>query len=114
MLKKNQRLAKSADVKTVISRGKGFFSPYFNIKYFISSSGFKATVVVSTKVDKRAVHRNRIKRQLREILRLNVGGLRPGKYAIMAKPAAAKLANEHLRQEFLKLLVGSRLLNPIL
>ncbi len=113
MLKKIHRLSKSKDVKTVIARGKGFFSHFFNVKYQFVPEIFQCTVVVSTKVDKRAVVRNRIKRQIRETLRLNMSKFKPGKYAVMVKPAASGLISKHLIAEFIKLTSGAKLLNPI-
>ncbi len=91
MLKKTNRLSKSKDIKTAFARGRSFFNPFFTIKFFAQPQNQRFTVVVSTKVFKKAVARNRLKRLLREYLRKNLAGLKKGYYVIIAKPKAADL-----------------------
>jgi ribonuclease P protein component len=88
MLSKEHRLAKTTDIQKAFARGRGFFNPLFTVKY-LPGPGRRFTVVVSTKVSKRAVKRNRIKRVAREFIRLRLEKFRPGDYAIMVKPQAA-------------------------
>ena len=52
-------------------------------------------LVVSKKVDKTAVQRNRIKRMIRESFRTN-HNLKLAEYVVMAKPRAATLSNREL------------------
>lgn len=111
MFSKKHRLAKTKDVKTTFARGRGFFYPHFNIKY--NKSGLLAprfTVVVSTKVSKKAVSRNRIKRILREVIRLRLLEFSIGDYAIIVKPQAMKLSPVELRNKFLAAAQTARLL----
>lgn len=73
MLPKKFRLHNDKDIKRLVQGGKTFFLPQMTIKYQKNNhSGPRLAVVVSTKVDKRAVVRNRVKRQIREVLRLEV------------------------------------------
>lgn len=90
MLNKKSRLAKPKDIAKVFTKGRNFFSPYFQVK-FISSAGQRFAVVVSTKVFKKAVARNRLKRLLRESIRKNLPLFANGDYVIMAKPKVASL-----------------------
>lgn len=91
MLKKTNRLAKTSAVVAALKAGRGFFYPEFNLRFLPKNAGeVKITVVVSTKVDKRAVKRNRLKRIIREFIRPNLGFLALGDYVIMLKPVAAK------------------------
>ncbi len=53
--------------------------------------------VVSKKVDKSAVKRNRIKRLIRESFRIKQN-LKPADYVIMAKPSVAKLDNQQISE----------------
>ena len=97
MLKKTTRLAKTSAVVAALKAGRGFFYSEFNVRFLPKSQGEpKLTVVVSTKVDKRAVKRNRLKRIIREFVRLNLGFLALGDYVIMLKPLAAKSEDKKL------------------
>lgn len=105
MLPKKHRLAKSKDISLVYSRGRAFFNPYFTLKFLRRPQGeSRLTVVVSTKVSKKAVVRNRIKRVLREYFRLNVQRLQPGDYLVTVKTPVLKLASPELRNAAAQLL----------
>jgi ribonuclease P protein component len=99
MLKKKHRLAKDSAVKTALKTGRGFFNPDLSVK-FLPSTVSRFTVVVSTKVDKRAVKRNRLKRIFREYIKQKFLGLRPGDYVIMLKPVAAKKPEAEVLKNF--------------
>jgi len=111
MLAKKHRLAKTKDVLRTFSRGRGFFYPLFTIKFAPSSKLPRFTVVVSTKVSKKAVVRNRIKRVIREMVRLRISSFKSGDYAIMIKPAAGKVDPVIIREKVLQGLQNSRLLS---
>jgi ribonuclease P protein component len=102
MLKKVNRLAKDKDIKTAFARGRSFFNPFFNIKFLPGQEGKRFTVVVSTKVYKKAVSRNRLKRLLREHLRKNLAGFKNGSYIIVAKPKVSGLAETEALKNFLE------------
>jgi len=110
MLKKPHRLAKTTHVKMVFAKGRGFFNTLFTIKYLKRADVPRFTVVVSTKVSKNAVDRNRIKRVLREYVRLHILSLQAGDYAIIVKPAAKKIDSKELPIQLKNLLLSSRLL----
>jgi ribonuclease P protein component len=111
MLPQTHRLAKTKDVQLAFARGRGFFSPFLTVKYLkLAEPNRRFTVVVSTKVSKKAVVRNRIKRLLREFIRLNLKNFLPGDFAVVIKPAAMKVEEKVLLQEFEKLLRNSKLL----
>jgi ribonuclease P protein component len=88
MFPKKYRLAKAKDVKAAFLQGRTFFSPLLTIK-FRKADSRRFTVVVSTKVSKKAVVRNRLKRISRELLRKNFNHLSSGDYVIVLKPKAA-------------------------
>jgi len=111
MFKKTNRLAKSADVKRALARGRSFFNPFFTIKFLSSNATTpRFTVVTSTKVSKKAVRRNQLKRLARELLRLNIPRLKPGDYAVIVKPAAGKAEKVLLKDKLLELLKASKLI----
>jgi len=95
MLSKKHRLAKELDLKATLKRGRSFFNPFFNIK-FLPGPQKRFAVVVSTKVYKQAVKRNRLKRIVREHIRKNLAHFRPGYYVIMAKPKITSLPEEKI------------------
>lgn len=110
MLSQKHRLSKSADVKKTTARGRGFFNPYFVLKIAPNAEMAKITVVVSVKVSKRAVDRNRIKRVIRETIRPNIGNFKPGNYAILVKPSVMKITTQELREQVNKSLVSAKIL----
>ncbi len=107
MLPKKHRLSKTAEVKNTAVRGRSFFNPYLVIKYS-AGTGTKFTVIVSTKVSKKAVDRNRLKRIAREALRANIEHIKPGNYALIIKPKALGLSAAEFREELLQAFKASK------
>lgn len=111
MLPKKHRLTKSAEVKKTTAKGRGFFNPYFVIKSLLGKETFaKITVVVSTKVSKKAVVRNRLKRIIRDELSNYIADFKPGTYTILVKSTALNISSEQLRQELQKSFKSSKVL----
>lgn len=79
MLSADHRLRRDQDFDAVFNKGKGVFDAVCGVKF--AENGRRVSrfaVVVGTKVSKSAVKRNRVRRQYREILRLNLEKLKPG------------------------------------
>lgn len=110
MFAKKNRLAKDRDVKTVLKAGRSFFDSFFTIKYLATNKDIRCTVVVSTKVAKQAVRRNKIKRVIRELFRGLLLKLPLGDYMIIVRPEAAKHDSADIRLRLSQVLVRSRLL----
>lgn len=100
MLKKVNRLAKAKEIEAAFARGRTFFNPFFTVKFLGSPSTRQFTVVVSTKVFKKAVFRNRLKRLVREHIRKNLAAFKTGSYIIIAKPKISKLAEPNRLAQF--------------
>lgn len=112
MFKKKHRLAKTKDVQQVFARGRGFFYPLLNIKFARNSKmQTRFTVVVSTKVAKQAVRRNRLKRVTREFVRERLGQFPSGDYIITMKPAAGKVLAPELRKALAAAFTHAKLLS---
>ena len=111
MLEKNNRLAKARDIKLVLARGRSFFNPYFVIKTSPNSTAALVTVVVSVRVSKKAVDRNRIKRVIRDELRKHIKQFKFGNYAFLIKPSVAKITTTQLREEINKSLSNAKILH---
>lgn len=103
MLKKANRLAKARDIQKVFARGRSFFSPFFSIKFVPAPGVGRFTVVVSTKVFKKAVSRNRLKRIIREHLRKNLDKFKKGDYVIVARPKVSRQDEQVVLKDFLDL-----------
>ncbi len=110
MFPKKHRLSKSADVKKTTARGRSFFNKYFVIKSVPQNDEKKFTVVVSTKISKKAVERNRIKRIVREELRKNIDNIKTGSYVFLIKPLALKIESKELRSELFKSLTIAKII----
>lgn len=95
MFKRNNRLSKDRDIQKAIKSGRVFFNPNLNLKFLPQvSKSSKFTVVVGTKVAKKAVTRNRIKRISREEIKKHINTLPSGDYIVFVKPSAVKTTEE--------------------
>lgn len=112
MLPRQQRLRFSTDIQAVYAQGAKAYHPLFRLLALptrLASS--RATVVVSKRVDKRAVVRNQVKRRLRALLlqRLQLCK-KPHDIVLLAQPKAAKATAAELGQVLDGLLHKLRLL----
>jgi len=79
MLSSKHRLKKKKDFAKVYKKGKGFKQDFLFLKAV--ENGLEDTrigIVVSSKIAKKAVERNLIKRRLREIIRKRIEEIKPG------------------------------------
>ncbi len=101
MLPPKHRLAKTTEITTVTTRGRRFFNPLFALKVVFKPDALpRFAFVVSTKVSKRAVVRNRIRRVLRETVQVHLVDLKPGDYVVIVKASAVGLENKDLADRF--------------
>lgn len=79
MLQKKNRLKKQKDFDLVFQKGHSFFSKEFRLRVVQRENlESRFAFVVSSKTLKRAVDRNRIRRQLSEIIRLSLANIKGG------------------------------------
>lgn len=71
MLPKIDRLRHMRDFALLSQRGRVVFGPFFTLRFRTSQEATKIGFVASAKIFKTAVSRNRVKRRLREALRLS-------------------------------------------
>ncbi|HEU4962431.1 MAG TPA: ribonuclease P protein component [Bacilli bacterium] len=106
MLPKQHRLTDKRDFQTVFHHGRSFANRNL-VLYFMKreeADAFRVGFSVSKKVGK-AVTRNRVKRLLREAFRLEQDGIaEPYDFIVIARPSAAELTFEEMRQNVLHLL----------
>lgn len=88
-------------------RGKVVKTPYFLLKLFPNLTNFsRFGVTVSTKVAKKSVERNKIKRRAFNFLKDKLFSLPSGDYWITILPPAAVLPKEGFMTELKKLFNG--------
>ena len=108
-------LRASAQFQAVFGEGRRISGTCFRLHAHLPAEADQARlcVTVSKRVDKHAVGRNRIRRQIKECFRLLRHSLPPGDYVLVAKPEAAKADNGALRAELLSLFERARTLKPM-
>lgn len=101
MYKREHRLRKSADIDKLFKNGKSFLTPVFSLKIAKNSLGTtRIAVIVGTKVHKRAVKRNLIKRRIRSAMAEFLPALKPGfDIAISARSQALGLELPKTKEE---------------
>lgn len=113
MLPKENRLKKKKDFEQVFKEGKGFEEDFLFLK--IRKSKSKETrfgFVVSQKVSKKAVVRNKIKRRLREIIREEIPLIQKGTNGVFViKKNIVKKDFQEVRDVIIRLLKKSGILN---
>lgn len=86
MLPKIYRLKKTKEIESVFKNGQWHQADFISLKLAKSQLGIsRFTTIVSTKIDKRAVVRNKIRRQITEIIRKKLSALPKG-YDILLIP----------------------------
>lgn len=113
MLSKEFRLAKKKEVEAVFRRGKFARKDFLGLKCLKKNSEEKPkiAVVVSLKVEKRATLRNKLKRQIREIIRKNLPQIEKGYHiVIFAYNGASEQSFGQIKKNLEELLKKSSLL----
>jgi ribonuclease P protein component len=112
MLQRKNRLTAARDFTRIFKKGKVVHAGPLSLR-MVANQGEASRVafVVSTKVSKRAVVRNQLKRRLREVVRLRTKDLVPGwDVVVMTKAQAADMPSDLLRRTMEELLKKARLL----
>lgn len=104
MLARESRIAADKDIKRILKLGKRFSCPECTLYFVPNTLGFpRVGFVVAGGVSKKAVVRNRIKRQAREVVRRAIEEKKLTHsidIILMLRPAVAKIA-DNARREFL-------------
>ena len=79
MFKKENRLRTKRDINDVFENGTKSFHKFFSLRKNSNNLEVsKFAFMVGVRVSKSAIKRNRLRRQLREIVRLNIEKIKPG------------------------------------
>ncbi|ADY73271.1 Ribonuclease P protein component [Desulfurobacterium thermolithotrophum DSM 11699] len=102
--KKHERLRKQSDFKRVFDSGKSLGGVTVAF-YFVSNNVDypRAGFIASKKISKRAVDRNRAKRLMREVFRLNKHKLKPVDIIFIARKGILGKKYHDVESDFLKL-----------
>lgn len=112
MLAKKFKLTGSKDFARVQATGKVFQSANFGIAYVSRNDQIPSHFgfIVSTKIAKEAVDRNRVKRAMSESVRINSINLIPGYDAVfLAKISIARISTAEIMKEVYIALKGAGL-----
>jgi ribonuclease P protein component len=93
------RLLRPADFAALRERSQRVSTRHFTAQYRATQTAARLGMAVSRKVSKRAVERNRIRRQIRETFRLIRAQLPNIDLLIVARTSATTLANPALRED---------------
>lgn len=106
MLKKINRIGQKKEFLEVKNKGKMFNSPLFGAIFLIGETeDIKFGFVISKKISKRAVDRNKIKRRISEVLRKRLSDFRPGTRMIfLAKKSLLGTSVKDIEMEINKLI----------
>ncbi|MDD5455448.1 MAG: ribonuclease P protein component [Candidatus Margulisbacteria bacterium] len=97
-MNKNLKLKTSKEYADTLNHGKKLTGKGLVI-YFKQSEQLKVGIIASKKVDKLAVGRNKIKRTVREIFRLNKPFV-VGDYVIIAKSSILKMSYRDIKEDY--------------
>jgi ribonuclease P protein component len=112
MLKKDFRVTKERDFKRIYQKGKFFSNGEFTIRFLPNRFSFpRFAVVILKKHIKKAVKRNKFRRQLQEIVRLSFEKVRPGfDIVVLSRKDLTVFKYEDLEKSLLGLLEKGNLL----
>ena len=111
MLPRENRLVRKPDFEKVKEKGEKFQSNLFGLLvYSTSNKTSRFGFVISTKLSKKAVKRNRVKRVLREQVRLLLPRIKPGfDVVFLGKKALLESSYEEIGSEVKRLFKKAKL-----
>ena len=118
-LPSQNRLKRRSDFQTVYSKGIRCYGRYLTIRAFKISSDLttestlpKIGISISRKVSKKAVVRNRLKRQIKGVFRSLLSQISsPWLIVVIVKPEAIECKYEHFLRELEKLLIKAEIIH---
>ncbi|MEK7211579.1 MAG: ribonuclease P protein component [Patescibacteria group bacterium] len=97
---------RAKDFGRILKQGRIFNTPYFRLRSLPNNfPNIRVGIIISAKVSKKAVLRNRLKRQISEIFRLNFSKLQPG-YDIVITVSGSMVGKKYqeIKEEVLRAL----------
>ncbi len=119
-LRKIHRLKHWRDFRSVYKKGSSCYSPHLVLRALFTGTKDQQSPInpsrigisISTKVSKKAVKRNRIKRQIRGAIAHILPKMAEGwDIVIVVKPSAIECKYEHFLRELEQLLIEAKIIN---
>ena len=113
MLNKSHRLKKNNDIVKVLKEGKKFTEKFLILKTLPNDlEETRFAFIISKKFSKKAVNRNRIRRQVSEAIKDNFKTIKSGTDAvILSIPGAQERSTEEVRETIKRILIKANLVN---
>jgi ribonuclease P protein component len=113
MLTKINRIKKKKDFETIFKNGSNFKAPFLVFKIFKNDLGYsRFGFVVSQKVSKKAVVRNKVRRRITEIIKSNFDQIKKGIDVVtICLPGIEKKDFPELKEIVIKNFLKSKILN---
>ena len=104
MLNKRNRISNRRLIQLLFNKGKLYKNNYFVLKYLpAQNSESQFAVAISKKIIKKAVSRNRLKRQIMEAIRLNLNLLRDNfVILVITRPPIVNLKYTELQENIIQ------------
>ncbi|MFA6525122.1 MAG: ribonuclease P protein component [Patescibacteria group bacterium] len=112
MLPKKYRLTNEADFKKVYEKRNSVFLPTLSLRYLLKgkSENSRFGFVISSKIYKKSVDRNLLKRRMRAIIKKQIENILPGyDFIISARPGVKNKKFTEIEKEIERLFRKSRL-----
>ncbi|MBT5808012.1 ribonuclease P protein component [Candidatus Uhrbacteria bacterium] len=112
MFPSEHRLKQEKDIKTLFAKGKGVFGIYVSLKFRKNNLEVsRFTAVAGLKVSKKAVVRNRLKRQVRAIVEKQIESIPAGyDIALLIRKEAVGKTSAELELQIIKSFQKAKLL----
>lgn len=105
MLPKENRLKKRNDFKKIHQQGKSILKGKLILRFLPAEGRNLIGIIVSKKVSKKAVVRNKIKRRIREIIRKNLEEIVSGyDFLILTKDKIKEIDYQEIKEQLFKVL----------
>ena len=100
MLKKQNQLTKDKEFDNVFKNGKSSYDQALGVKVIANKlNDSRFGILVSTKISKKAVERNRLKRQIREVIRLSLNEIKSGyDFIIITLPSVLGKTSQEIEE----------------
>lgn len=111
MFSQQYRLRSEKDIMRTIRSKRGIFDRTCGVKFVSTEIGNpRFVIVVSTKVSKSSVERNRVRRQYREICKKFIPSLPSADIALLVSKPALELSFQDMHDQLEKVFVKAKLL----
>lgn len=112
MLALKHRLKNESDIQTLFRKGRGVFDRVCGVKYTKNSKEeSRFAIMIGKKVSKKAVDRNKIRRQYRAIIRKHLARIEKGyDILLIVSPAVRDLSYREMEVRLLDVLKKGKLI----